>query len=408
MSEGDFNRERAFAILYILAGLGVIFLANLTVEAGALSTFTDFWVGKNAYQFQLPSRLTLYILGTFCISLGGWGFWRGFRAPGAVLVLVGALLVASFLVWITQGKSLNLPSILQGMLSSATPLTLGALTGVLCERAAVINIAIEGMMLFGAFAAVAGFAVTGNPWIGLLSAMGIGGVIATLHAVLSIKYKVDQIISGTAINILAYAATRYLKITLLGPAGLRTPGTIGSIRIPYLADIPVLGPLIFDNQPTVYIMLILVVAVNWILFHTPWGLRTRSVGEHPRAADTVGINVFRVRYFNVILGGLIAGIGGAYFSIGEVGAFEDGMTGGKGFVALAAMIFGKWTPIGGFLASLLFGFADAVQVKMQILKVPIPPEFLLMTPYLMTIIILAGVVGRAIPPAADGKPYEKQ
>ena len=182
-----------------------------------------------------------------------------------------------------------------------------------------------------------------------------------------------------------------------------------------LADIPIIGPILFENQPTVFIMLILLVVVNYVIFFTPWGLRMRACGEHPRAADTVGVHVNRMRYISVILGGLIAGIGGAYFSLGVVGTFEDGMTRGQGFVALAAMIFGNWNPIGGFLAALLFGFADALQVKMQILQPvlpfidqPIPPEFLQMAPYILTIIVVAGVVGRAIAPAAEGKPYEKQ
>jgi ABC-type uncharacterized transport system permease subunit len=251
--------------------------------------------------------------------------------------------------------------------------------------------------------------------MGLLAASLVGGLMAALHAVLSIKYKVDQIISGTVINILAAGGTRFLNIRLLEPAGLSTPGSLELIRIPVLADIPIVGPIFFENQPTVYIMLVLLVVVNFVIFFTPWGLRMRACGEHPGAADTVGVHVNRMRYISVILGGLIAGIGGAYFSLGVVGTFEDGMTRGQGFVALAAMIFGNWNPTGGFLAALLFGFADALQVKMQILEPvlpfidkPIPPEFLQMAPYILTIIVVAGVVGRAIAPAAEGKPYEKQ
>ena len=239
--------------------------------------------------------------------------------------------------------------------------------------------------------------------------------MAALHAVLSIKYKVDQIISGTVINILAAGGTRFLNLRLLEPAGLSTPGHFQPVRVPILADIPIVGPILFDNQPTVLIMLVLVVVVNFVIFFTPWGLRMRACGEHPRAADTVGVHVNRMRYISVIVGGIIAGVAGAYFSLGEVGAFEDNMTRGQGFVALAAMIFGNWNPTGGFLAALLFGFADALQVKMQILKpvlpfinVSIPHQFLQMAPYILTIIVVAGVVGRAIAPAAEGKPYEKQ
>jgi simple sugar transport system permease protein len=325
------------------------------------------------------------------------------------------MIAFAFLVWITSGTSMNLPGMVQATLTAATPLTLGAMSGIFCERSGIINIAIEGMMLSGAFAAVAFAALFNSLWMGILAACVIGGIMAALHAVLSIKYKVDQIISGTVINILAAGGTRFLNIRLLEPAGLSTPGSFDLIRIPILADIPIIGPIFFVNQPTVFIMLILLVVVNFAIFATPWGLRMRACGEHPRAADTVGVHVNRMRYISVIIGGVIAGVGGAYFSLGVVGTFEDGMTRGQGFVALAAMIFGNWNPIGAFMAALLFGFANALQVKMQILQPvvpiinqPIPPEFLQMVPYILTIIVVAGVVGRAVAPAAEGKPYEKQ
>jgi simple sugar transport system permease protein len=321
----------------------------------------------------------------------------------------------AFLVWITSGTSMNQPGMIQSTLTAATPLTLGAISGIFCERSGIINIAIEGMMLSGAFAAVAFASMFDSLWVGLLAASLVGGLMALLHAVLSIKYKVDQIISGTVINLLAAGGTRFLNLRLLEPTGMSMPGSFSPIRIPVLADIPIIGPILFENQPTVYIMLIILVVSNYVIFFTPWGLRMRACGEHPRAADTVGVHVNRMRYISVVIGGLIAGIGGAYFSLGVVGTFEDGMTRGQGFVALAAMIFGNWNPIGAFLAALLFGFADAIQVKMQILKPvlpiinqPIPPEFLQMAPYILTIIVVAGVVGRAVAPAAEGKPYEKQ
>jgi len=326
---------------------------------------------------------------------------------GVLLGAAGFLMVSSFLITLTSGKELNLPGLLQTTLTAATPLTLGALSGVFCERAGVVNIAIEGMMLFGAFAAIVATSLSGSHWIGMLAAVLTGGIIAVLHAIMSVTYRVDQIISGTVINILAAGATRYLKIRILSPADLNSPGPIANMRIPVLVDLPIVGKF-FDNTPTVFIMLILVVVVTFIIFYTPWGLRTRSVGEHPRAADTVGVDVIRMRYINVIIGGLIAGIAGSYFSLG-LGQFEDNMTHGQGFIALAAMIFGRWTPVGSFLAALLFGFADAIQGKMQsVLQVGLPPEFLQMAPYILTMIVLAGVVGRAVAPAADGQPYEKQ
>jgi ABC-type uncharacterized transport system permease subunit len=410
---GISRRDLGISLALLLFGVAIVVLGGYGVHPGDTSTFTDQKLGT---LFSLPSQATLYFVGVVCLFAAGLRLVRGL---GAILSLVSwgvvFLIAFSFLVWITNGTSLNLPGMLQSTLTAATPLTLGAMAGILCERSGIINIAIEGMMLTAAFAGVAFASIFGSLWMGLLMASLLGGLMAALHAVLSIKYKVDQIISGTVINILAAGATRFLNLRLLEPAGMSTPGHFASIRIPLLADIPIVGPILFDNQPTVFIMLILVVVVNYLVFFTPWGLRMRACGEHPRAADTVGVKVNRMRYISTIIGGLIAGIGGAYFSIGVVGSFEDNMTRGQGFVALAAMIFGNWNPTGGFLAALLFGFADALQVKMQILKpvvpfvnVPIPPEFLQMAPYILTIIVVAGVVGRAIAPAMEGKPYEKQ
>jgi ABC-type uncharacterized transport system permease subunit len=408
------SRKDLFGTLAILLiGVLLLLLGGYSTQAGDSSTFTDDKLGT---LFSLPSRATLYILGAICFFAAGLRLYRRLSSIRTVLNWTVVLAAASaFLVWLTSGTSLNLPGMLQATLLAATPLTLGAICGVLCERSGIINIAIEGMMLWGALTAVAFASIFGSLWMGLLAASLMGGVMAALHAVLSIKYKVDQIISGTVINILAAGGTRFLNIRLLEPAGLSTPGTFDAISIPVLSEIPVVGPLLFENQPIVFIMLILLVAVNFVVFFTPWGLRMRACGEHPRAADTVGVHVNRMRYISVFVAGLIAGIGGAYFSLAMVGTFEDNMTRGQGFVALAAMIFGNWNPIGAFLAALLFGFADALQVKMQILQPvlpiinqPIPPEFLQMAPYILTIIVVAGVVGRSRAPAAEGKPYEKQ
>jgi simple sugar transport system permease protein len=408
------SRGDLVGTLFILL-LGAIFivLGGVSTQAGDQSAFTDQVVGT---LFSLPSQATLYTIGGICFFLAGLRLFRRLVVLRSILNWSIALLAAfAFLVWITSGTSMNLPGMVQATLMAATPLTLGAMAGIFCERAGIINIAIEGMMLSGAFAAVAFASVFDSLWMGLLAASLMGGLMAALHAVLSIKYKVDQIISGTVINILAAGLTRFLNLRLLEPAGMSTPGSFGVISIPVLSEIPVIGPIFFENQPTVYIMFLLLIVANYVIFATPWGLRMRACGEHPRAADTVGVHVNRMRYVSVIIGGLIAGIGGAYFSLGVVGTFEDGMTRGQGFVALAAMIFGNWNPIGGFMAALLFGFADALQVKMQILQPmvpfinqPIPPEFLQMAPYILTIVVVAGVVGRAMPPAAEGKPYEKQ
>jgi simple sugar transport system permease protein len=290
----------------------------------------------------------------------------------------------------------------------AAPIALGAFSGVLSERSGVVNIAIEGMMLSAAFMAVVVGSITGNLYAALLGGIFLGMVMAALHAVLSIKYLVDQIISGVVINILAIGLTSYLASRFLEQQQwLNNPGTFQPIPIPVLSRIPVVGPVLFDNNLIVYLMFILMFGIHFMLFYTRWGLRTRAVGEHPKAADTLGINVFKMRYISVLLSGAVAGVGGSYFTIGAVGRFDEGMTAGKGFIGLAAMIVGKWTPFGAFGASLIFGFMDSLQTKLQILNVPIPSEFLLMAPYLATIIAVAGVIGRATPPAADGQPYEK-
>jgi simple sugar transport system permease protein len=224
-----------------------------------------------------------------------------------------------------------------------------------------------------------------------------------------IRFKVDQIVSGVAINIIGAGVTSFVSSRFLerNTDLLNSSGVLPVIPIPGLAQIPFFGPILFANNLIVYLAILLVVVLHVLLFFTPWGLRTRAVGEHPKAADTLGVNVHLTRFVDVVLGGMIAGLGGAYFTIGSVGRFDEIMTAGKGFIGLAATIFGKWNPIGAYAASLIFGFADSLQVKLQILRVPIPSEFLLMAPYIVTIVVLTGVVGRAVAPAADGQPYEK-
>jgi simple sugar transport system permease protein len=410
---GMSRRDLLVTLMILLLGALFLLVGGVSTGAGDYSTFTDRTLGT---LFSLPSRSTLYTIGALCFFIAGMRLFVKLGSLRSVLSWSVALLAAfAFLVWVTSGTSLNLPGMLQATLVAATPLTLGAICGIFCERSGIINIAIEGMMLWGAFTAIAFASIFDNLWMGVLGASLVGGAMAALHAWLSIRFKVDQIISGTVINILAAGGTRFLNLRVLEPAGLSAPGSFDLVSIPVLSDIPIVGPILFENQPIVYIMLILLILVNYVIFKTPWGLRMRACGEHPRAADTVGIHVNRMRYISVIVGGLIAGIGGAYFSLGIVGTFEDNMTRGQGFVALAAMIFGNWNPVGGFLAALLFGFADALQVKMQILQPvlpiinqPIPPEFLQMAPYILTIIVVAGVVGRSRPPAEEGKPYEKQ
>jgi simple sugar transport system permease protein len=382
-------------------------------QPGQTATF-GMNLGKTAFQIPdlvVPVQPALYTLIMIAVFLGAWQLARGgLRSAGWSIAIVAFCFVAAFLIWATQDASFNLVGMLNGTVGRAIPIALAALCGVVSERAAVINIAIEGIMLMAALTAVVSASLSGSLLVGLLVAILTGALVAGLHAVLVIRFKVDQIVSGVAINIFgtgmtSFISSRYLESNI---DLLNNSGTMKIVPIPLLSQIPVVGPIFFEHSPIVYITLLLVVLLHIMLFYTPWGLRTRAVGEHPKAADTLGINVFLTRYVNVILGGMIAGIGGAYFTIGSVGRFDQNMTAGKGFIGLAAMIFGKWNPIGSFLSSLLFGFADSLQVKMQILRVPIPSEFLAMAPYIITMIVLTGIVGRAIPPAADGAVYEKQ
>ncbi len=301
-------------------------------------------------------------------------------------------------------NSLVLIAVLRSTLRQSTPITLGALSGLFCERVGVINIAIEGMMLTAAYMGYMTNVWTGNLILAVIVAVLSGGLMALLHAWLSIHFKLDQIISGTVINILAVGLTGYFY-----QPGTVTKGKLQSVAVPVLTDIPIIGDVFFDNGPLTYAAVVLVFAVNIILFRTRWGLRMRAVGEHPRAADTLGINVFAMRYINVVIGGMLAGLGGAYLTLEAVGSFERLMTNGRGFISLAAMIFGKWTPFGGWAAALLFGAANAVQTQIQFSgDVTIPHQFIGMLPYVLTVIVLAGFVGRARPPAAIGRPYETE
>ena len=292
-------------------------------------------------------------------------------------------------------------------LVTATPLTLAALGGIMCERSGVVNIALEGIMLTGAFVGYAVALATHNVWLGVLAAVVAGMLIATLHAALSVSLMVDQIVSGMVINILAVGITGVFYRNYIESSGLAGPDTLPHWNIPGLSALPVLGRIFFQSQFVTYAMLILIFAVHVVIFKTVWGLRTRACGENPAAAETAGINVYFVRYINVITSGALAGLGGAYFSLQQIGNFLPNMTGGRGFIALAAMIFGKWTPIGAFGASQLFAFSDALGSRLQIANVHIPIQFLGMLPYLVTIVVLAGAMGRAVAPAAVGKPYRR-
>ncbi len=408
----DMRTRIVWGIVLIAVGLLVLFVFAFSTEAGQTTTF-GLNLGKTEAfvipDLVLPSQATTYAMALVLIAVGAFQMARGVKSNSALVTVLAFCFVMAFLVWAARDKSFSLVGMLSSSFVRATPIALAALCGVISERAGVTNIGIEGTMLFAAQVSVIVGTTTGSLWLALISAILTGGLIAALHAFLVIKFKVDQIISGTAVNILGAGTTSFISSRFLEKNidALNNSGTFPSISIPLLSKIPVLGPVLFDNTPIVYLTMILVVILHIVLFYTPWGLRTRAVGEHPKAADTLGVNVFLTRYVNVIIGGMFAGIGGAYFTIGSVGRFDEIMTAGKGFIGLAAMIFGKWSPIGAYTSSLIFGFADSLQVKLQILQVGIPPEFLLMAPYIVTMIVLTGVVGKAVAPAADGVAYEK-
>ncbi len=405
------SRARLIGSLYLIAGVLVIGAFALSVPAATVSTLR-FTSGGDPVQLPvlpLPTLPANLVIGLGIVAIGGWQLWRGFQRANVALGAGFALLVLAFLLWSIRGATLNVTGLLEATLLRAIPFLLGALSGILCERSGVINIAIEGMMLIACLVSVVATNMAGgNLWVGLMAGLLIGALIAAIHAVLSIQYKVDQIISGTVINIFATGITNYINLRVLqANQNLNNTYTFDALPIPGLSQIPILGRVLFNQNILVYAALILMVVVHLVLFYTRWGLRTRAVGEHPRAADTLGINVYRIRYINVIIGGMLAALAGCFLTLGDVGRFDKLMTNGRGFIALAAMIFGNWTPFGAFASSLIFGFADSLQLSLQIISSVIPSDFLLMAPYLVTIIALVGLVGRTIPPAADGKPYEK-
>jgi ABC-type uncharacterized transport system permease subunit len=356
----------------------------------------------------MPVRGIAIALAAVCALLGGWLLIAPPRRGNYMIFGLGVVVFMwAFLVWAARGGSLDLVQLLAGTLVSATPLVYGALSGVMCERSGVVNIAIEGQFLAGAFLGAMIGSATHNLWLGVIAGAASGALFGALLAFLTLRYGADQIIVGVVIVAFCTGLTNYLTAQVLTPdeATLNSPSTFNPIALPLLSKIPILGPVIFDQNVFVYGAAILLVVVHVAIFHTRWGLRVRAVGEHPRAAATVGIHVLSVRYRNVILGGAIAGIGGASFTIGSIGEFSSNMTAGLGYVALAAMIFGRWRPFGALSAALLFGFAVSLQSFLAVLNVGIPSPILSMAPYVITIAVVSGLVGRVRPPAADGVPY---
>lgn len=406
------TRARGIGVFLLLVASIILFGALTRTQPDTVSKLGIGIIGKPPpVRVALPTQPGLIFIGILTLGVGLYLLIASPSDRRLNVLLAGsfALIVLAALISAAANKSIDVVGMIKDSVRLATPITLGMLAGVMCERCAVINIAIEGMMLTAAAVGYMASLYAQNMWIGLLFAVLSGGAMAALHAVLSIRFMVDQIISGTVINILAVGVSGYIRAAFLLKNPFGAPGVFPYVfqKTP-LWDIPILGPIFFQYQPMVYAAIILVPVVWFVLFRTPWGLRTRAVGEHPRAADTLGVNVFKMRYINVILAGCIAGLGGAWFSLETVGHFDDLMTNGRGFIALAAMIVGNWNPIGGATAALLFGFADALNFKFQILEVNVPYQFIGMLPYILTMVAVAGIIGRTTPPAADGQPYVKQ
>lgn len=322
-------------------------------------------------------------------------------------IFFGFGLIMAFMSWAASGKFIPFTGLLQGAIILSVPLIFGSMSGLICEKSGVINIAIEGQLLAAAFVSAVVASISSNLIIGLISGPIAGALISLILAYFSIKFQVDQVILGFVINVLVLGLTNFFYTQLLIPyeSTWNASPSFSTIAIPGLSKLPIIGPTLFNQTIIVYLMYIIIFGVQFALFKTRWGLRTRSIGEHPVAADSVGIDVNRLRFKNVIIAGLVAGLGGAYFTVGAVGPFSKEMTAGAGFIALACLIFGKWTPKGVIIAALFFGFADYLQGTLSIIGVPIPSEFMLMVPYIATIIAVSGLVGRVRAPAADGIPF---
>jgi ABC-type uncharacterized transport system permease subunit len=399
-----------------IVGLLSLLLFGFRTESGVSTTFsvatkTDFVKIPN---IVVPSMATAILLSVVALAIAGYAAWCVSTsrriAPWAIGVY-GAAVLFALLTWAGAGKegtAIQVTGLLLTAVVYSVPLVFGSLAGVLCERSGVINIAIEGQLLGGAFLAAIVASATGNPYLGLVVAPIAGALVGAVLALFAVKYWVNQIVVGVVLNVLVAGITNFFYSTLLKQnPDLNQATPLPKLPIPGLSAIPVIGPTLFNHTLLVYLMYAAVAILSVMLFRSRWGLRVRAVGEHPKAADTVGIRVNRTRVRNTILGGAIAGLGGAFFTVSQGLAFGKEMTAGLGFIALAALILGRWRPVGAMFAALLFGFANSLKDQLGIIGSSIPSQFLAMLPYLATILAVAGFVGHARPPAAEGTPYKK-
>jgi general nucleoside transport system permease protein len=366
---------------------------------------------------QLPnidigSSLLGSMLGVLLLAITGLAAWRvsqNKKVPIGLSLVFGAISLVALLGWLASGSVVPVAFILGSALVLAVPIVLGAMAGVMSERVGVVNIAIEGQLLTGAFMAAVISTITGNQILGLISAAVTAALFSAVLAVFAVRFLAQQIIIGVVLNVLAIGITNFLYQQWLteDESATNSPGTLPIISVPFLSDIPILGPVLFQNRITVFMAIALVILIWCVLFKTKLGLRARAVGEHPLAADTVGINVARTRFWWVTIGGMIAGLGGATLTIGSAGSFGREMSGGLGFIALAVVILGRWHPGYATAAALLFGFSIILRIWANQVSPGIPTSFITMVPYLVTLIAVVGFVGRSRPPAADGIPYVK-
>ena len=399
----------SYAVLTVVALILMVALGRDGDATLRLASGGDFFALPDAV---LPSRPTGIVVVVLLAALTALSFWAAIavRRLGIWLPIVfGVLFVLGFLVWAGSGAMIPIPGLLFATIGLSVPLIFGAMGGVISERAGVVNIAIEAQLLCGAFTGAVVASTTGVTMIGVLAAMLASVLVSMVLAVFAIRYYVEQVIVGVVLNVLITGLTNFLYSSVLtdNPA-INNPERLPKIPIPLLESIPLIGPAMFRQSIIVYAMYIIVPLIAWGLFKTTWGLRLRAIGEHPLAADTVGIKVTRLRFWNVSLAGAVAGLGGAYFTLDSNGSFTREMTAGLGYIALAAVIFGQWHPIKATLAALLFGFASALQQTLGAIGSPVPSEFMLMLPYVITILAVAGFIGQSRAPAASGKPYIKQ
>ena len=399
------QKKRARNVGFGYFGLAIVTLSVFSRRPGDAS----FKLTEGGFSLTLPAQQFAYIFGIVFIGLGAAQLLRGLgKISNIALALATAIFVMSFLSWATSGESFSLVGMLQDTVSRSVPITLGALAGILCERSGVINIAIEGMLLAGAFTGAVGASLT-NLWIGTFIAMLTGVFLAWILGVFSIRYRVDQVIVGFAINFFALGITSFLTFRVLATnPDFNYLVPVMPISVPLLSKIPFIGQIFFVQTIFVYFSFAAVAFLTWALYRTRWGLRTRAAGEYPKAAGTLGVDIIKLRYRNLLVAGAMAGIGGAWWPIGTVGRFDQNITGGRGFIALAAVIFGRWHPVGAFSGALVFALAEAVRLKIGNFDTGIPSEFLLMAPYLVTILVVAGFIGASRAPKAAGQPYDEQ